>query len=113
MSFSPNEVWFVTPGCEILGRHWPEAAAQAGMETDDLFLVFHTGSGDTHAVDAFRFFVLSSLKAPGLRVAELCRRVAQHLELPPEEFGQTELHALLSDLYGLGLLDYRIGEAEA
>lgn len=107
MSFSPDEIWFVATGCEILGRHWPGAAAETGNEVGDLFLVFHTGSGDTHTVDAFRFFVLSCLKAPGLRVAELRLRVAEHLELPIGEIPEAELHGLLSDLHGLGLLDYR------
>lgn len=86
--------WFSDPAFPLSVRHW-----------DDHYVVYHPGSGDTHLLDASRYLLLSQLgrePAPGAAIAE---RLAAQLELSNDAEFTEKIETLLSDLYGLGLIE--------
>lgn len=86
--------WFSDPAFPLSVRHW-----------DDDYVVYHRGSGDTHLLDASRYMLLTQLgrePAPAVVIAE---RLAVQLELPDDAEFTEKIETLLSDLYGLGLIE--------
>ena len=87
-------LWFSDPAFPLSVRHW-----------DDDYVVYHPGSGDTHLLDASRYLLLIHLgrePAPAVVIAE---RLAVQLELPDDAEFTEKIESLLSDLYGLGLIE--------
>lgn len=86
--------WFSDPAFPLAVRHW-----------DDDYLVYHPGSGDTHLLDAGRYLLLAQLDREPASAAEIAGRLAAQLELPDDSDFTEQVETLLSDLYGLGLVE--------
>lgn len=86
--------WCLNPDFPLCVRHW-------GGE----FLVYHTGSGDTHLLDGGRYFVLALLTEQAQGTEQIAERLRAKLELEPHEAETGQVETLLSDLYGLALIE--------
>jgi PqqD family protein of HPr-rel-A system len=86
--------WFSDPAFPLSVRHW-----------DDDYVVYHPGSGDTHLLDASRYVLLTQLAPEPAPAAVIAERLAARLELPDDAEFTEKIETLLSDLYGLGLIE--------
>jgi PqqD family protein of HPr-rel-A system len=86
--------WFSDPAFPLSVRHW-----------DDDYVVYHPGSGDTHLLDASRYLLLTQLGREPAPVTVIAKRLAARLELPDDVDFTERVETLLSDLYGLGLIE--------
>ena len=86
--------WFSDPAFPLSVRHW-----------DDDYVVYHPGSGDTHLLDASRYLLLTQLAREPAPAAVIADRLAAQLELPDDAEFPEKIETLLSDLYGLGLIE--------
>lgn len=86
--------WFSDPAFPLSVRHW-----------DDEYVVYHPGSGDTHLLDASRYLLLTQLGREPAPAAVIAERLAARLELPDDVEFTEKIETLLSDLYGLGLIE--------
>lgn len=86
--------WFSDPAFPLSVRHW-----------DDDYMVYHPGSGDTHLLDASRYLLLTQLGREPAPAAVIAERLAAQLELPNDAEFAENIETLLSDLYGLGLIE--------
>ena len=71
---------------------------------DDEFVVYNSGSGDTHLLDPVAAEALQNLEQESADLSELVARVAASLEIEPDTDFAAYLEQLLSDLYKLGLI---------
>jgi PqqD family protein of HPr-rel-A system len=72
---------------------------------DDEFVVYNSGSGDTHLLDPVAAEALQNLEQESADLSELVVRVAASLEIEPDTDFAAYLEQLLSDLYKLGLIE--------
>lgn len=86
--------WFSDPAFPLSVRHW-----------DDDYVVYHPGSGDTHLLDASRYLLLSQLGRQAAPAVVIAGRVSSQLGLPDDAEFTEKIETLLSDLYGLGLIE--------
>lgn len=86
--------WFSDPAFALAVRRW-----------DDDYLVYHPGSGDTHLLDAGHYLLLAQVDPEPASAAEIAGRLAVQLELPEDGDFTGQVETLLSDLYGLGLVE--------
>jgi len=66
--------WRVTAGWDLLWQFW-----------DGEFVVFNTGSGDTHVLDVFSGEVLRSIEQQPASAAEIATYLADTITLTVEE----------------------------
>lgn len=92
--------WLLSSRFTLQIRHW-----------DDDYLIYHPGSGDTHLLDATRYLLLRQLGLEPCAGEIIAQRLAAELQLEPDASFITEIKTLLSDLYGLGLIEKRDAEA--
>lgn len=85
--------WKVNSGFPLQWQVW-----------DDEFVVYNTGSGDTHMLDTLAAEVLQSLEKKTADLSELAGRVAASIEIEPDSKFSDYLEQLLSDLHKLGLI---------
>ena len=71
----------------------------------DEFVVYNSGSGDTHLLDPVAAEALQNLEQESADLSELVARVAASLEIEPDTDFAAYLEQLLSDLYKLGLIE--------
>ena len=81
-------------GCEILWRVW-----------DEEFVVYNTGSGDTHLLDRFTGEVLLTLSESPATLTQLTERVCLKMDLDPQPEVSSYLHTLLPRLCELDLIE--------
>lgn len=93
--------WLLSSRFPLHIRHW-----------DDDYLVFHPGSGDTHLLDATRYLLLRLLGLTPCCGEDVARRLATELQLDADPDFVSEIKSMLSDLYGLGLIEKQDGEAD-
>jgi PqqD family protein of HPr-rel-A system len=72
---------------------------------DDEFVVYNSGSGDTHLLDPVAAEALQSLEQESADLSELVDRVSGSMEIEPDTEFSAYLEQLLSDLYKLGLIE--------
>ena len=72
---------------------------------DDEFVVYNSGSGDTHLLDPVAAEALQNLEQESADLSELVVRVAVSLEIESDTDFASYLEKLLSDLYKLGLIE--------
>ena len=93
MSCPEDARWKVNPAFPLHWHVW-----------DDEFVVYNTGSGDTHLLDPVAAEVLQSLEIESADLPELIDRVAASLRIEPDSKFSAYLEQLLSDLHKLGLI---------
>ena len=71
----------------------------------DEFVIYNSGSGDTHLLDPVAAEALQNLEQESADLSELVVRVATSLEIEPDTDFASYLEQLLSDLYKLGLIE--------
>lgn len=86
--------WKVPSGFELHWRTW-----------DDEFVVYNTGSGDTHLLDPVAAHVLQVLEREPLSLTLLTGRVAASFELEQDIQLSSYLERLLSLFERLGLVE--------
>ena len=89
-----SDKWRVTVGCDLLWRFW-----------DGEFVVFNTGSGDTHVLDAFSGEVLKSIQQQPASAAEIAICLADSLALTLEEVPLERITEVLTEFHTLGLIE--------
>lgn len=90
----PEDVrWKVNPAFPLQWQVW-----------DDEFVVYNTGSGDTHLLDTLAAEVLQSLEIESADLPELIDRVAASLRIEPDSKFSDYLEQLLYDFHKLGLI---------
>jgi len=94
MSCPEDARWKVKPEFPLQWQVW-----------DDEFVVYNTGSGDTHLLDPVAAEVLQSLEQESANLPELVGKVTASLEIEPDSKFSDYLEQLLSDLYKLGLIE--------
>ena len=72
---------------------------------DDEFVVYNSGSGDTHLLDPVAAEALQNLEQESADLSELAGRVAASLKIQADSEFSAYLEQLLSDLYKLGLIE--------
>ena len=72
---------------------------------EDEYVVFNSGSGDTHLLDPVAAKALQSLEQKPANLSELGRRVAAALEIKLDDNLSAYLERLLSDFHRLGLVE--------
>ncbi len=92
---SDAAAWTVIRSHEILWRHWDEGE----------YLVYHTGSGDTHLLNVVSAAVLAELERRPLGIDQLTRRVADALAVEPDAELATEIRRLISAFDDVGLVE--------
>lgn len=85
----------MTKGHSLIWRNWDEES----------FLVYHTGSGDTHLLNRVTAEVLRQLERADADVGELAHRVAQSFEVEADDEFVQQIEQLLAHLDELGLVD--------
>ena len=93
MSCPEDARWKVNPKFPLQWQVW-----------DDEFVVYNTGSGDTHLLDPVAAEVLQSLEKKTADLSELAGRVSASIEIEPDSKFSDYLEQLLSDLHKLGLI---------
>ena len=86
--------WRVTVGCDLLWHFW-----------DGEFVVFNTGSGDTHVLDVFSGEVLRSIQQQPASAAEIATCLADTLTLTAEEVPLGRITDVLAEFHILGLIE--------
>ena len=85
--------WKVNSGFPLHWQSW-----------DDEFVVYNSGSGDTHLLDPVAAEALQNLEQESADLSELVDRVAASLEIEPDSEFSAYLEQLLSDLHKLELI---------
>ena len=93
MTSNKSAKWKVNPEFPLQWQVW-----------DDEFVLYNTGSGDTHLLDTLAAEVLQSLEIESADLLELIDRVAASLRIEPDSKFSAYLEQLLSDLHKLGLI---------
>ncbi len=88
--------WFSLAAFPLLIRHFGEEC-----------LVFHAGAADTFVLDAFAGLLLAQLSVEPRSSHELSVALAHELDLLVDAHLLEQVTSLLSDLYGLGLIECR------
>jgi PqqD family protein of HPr-rel-A system len=86
--------WRVPTGFSLHWQSW-----------DDEFVVYHSGSGDTHLLDVVAAEALQSLQKKPANLSELARKVSASLEIKLDDKLSAYLERLLSDFHRLGLVE--------
>lgn len=86
--------WRVTTGCELLWRFWGEE-----------YVVFNTGSGDTHVLDAFSGEVLKGLQQCPATASEIAIRLVNTWAVTVEDVPVERLEPVLAEFHALGLIE--------
>ena len=94
MSSNKATRWKVNSEFPLRWRSW-----------DDEFVVYNSGSGDTHLLDPVAAEALQSLEQESADLSELVDRVSGSMEIEPDTEFSAYLEQLLSDLYKLGLIE--------
>ena len=89
-----RSIWRVPSG---FGLHW--------QSWEDEFVVYNSGSGDTHLFDPIAAKALQSLDKEPASLSELEGRLAASLEIDPDSKLSAYLERLLSDFHRLGLIE--------
>jgi PqqD family protein of HPr-rel-A system len=89
-----GQQWRLDPLAEL---HW--------RQLDGEWLVFESGSGDTHHFDLISAAVLICLEAKALDLGGLCEVLAGELQLSNDEDLSARIEALLEQLLKLGLIE--------
>jgi PqqD family protein of HPr-rel-A system len=84
----------VTTGCDLLWRFW-----------DGEYVVFNTGSGDTHVLDAFSGEVLKSLQQCPATASEIAGRLGNAFAFKVEDVPAERLDQVLAEFHTLGLIE--------
>lgn len=71
----------------------------------DEFVVYHTGSGNTHALDYLAANVLKLLQASPANMAELAETVSRHLDLEQDDDLYEYIERILREFERLGLVE--------
>lgn len=85
--------WKVNTAFPLQWRNW-----------DDEFVVYNSGSGDTHLLDPVAAKALQSLEQESADLSKLVDRVSGSMEIEPDTEFSAYLEQLLSDLHKLGLI---------
>ena len=93
MTHTQNARWKVNSEFPLQWQVW-----------DGEFVVYNTGSGDTHLLDTSAAEVLQSLERGSADLSELVAMVAASLEIEPDSKFSDYLEQLLSDLHKLSLI---------
>ena len=86
--------WRLVPGFPLYRHSW-----------DDEFVVYNTGSGDTHLLDPVAAKALQILEDGPVVLSELTGGVAASLEIEGDHRLLAYLERLLSDFRRLGLIE--------
>lgn len=93
MTSNKSAKWKVNPEFPLQWQVW-----------DDEFVVYNTGSGDTHLLDTLAAEVLQSLEREPADLSELIDRVVASLKIEPDSKFSDYLEQLLYDFHKLGLI---------
>jgi len=86
--------WRGVPGAKLHWRLW-----------GDQYVVYNSGSANTHVLDAITAFVLHQVVERGYGTRELFRETRALLQLDDAEGFQRKLEATLRQLQELGLIE--------
>jgi len=86
--------WKVPSGFSLHWQSW-----------DDEFVVYNSGSGDTHLLDVVAAEALQSLERESANLLELARKVAASLEIKLDDKLSAYLERLVPDFHRLGLVE--------
>ena len=86
--------WTVPPESHLHWQSW-----------GDEFVVYNSGSGDTHLLDPVAAEALQSLERQPVDLSELGRSVAEALEINLDDKLSAYLERLVSDFHRLGLVE--------
>jgi PqqD family protein of HPr-rel-A system len=86
--------WRVPMGFSLHWQSW-----------DDEFVVYNSGSGDTHLLDSVAAEALQSLERESANLSELAGKVAASLEINLDDNLSAYLERLVSDFHRLGLVE--------
>jgi len=86
--------WKVNSGFPLYWQSW-----------DNEFVVYNSGSGDTHLLDPVAAEALQSLEQESADLSELAGKIAASLKIEPDSEFSAYLEQLLSNLYKLGLIE--------
>jgi len=90
-----RETWRVIRSHELLWRSWDS----------DEFVVYHTGSGETHLLNAAAAEVLRLLGSAELTRDELIGLSAASYEVEPDDQLRANIDKILGDFDELGLIE--------
>jgi len=91
---APQSRWQITRGCRILWRRW-----------DEEYVVYNTGSADTHALDRVSGEALRCLESGGMTIEELADAVGSRLDCESKEELRSYLRDLVPKLRDLELIE--------
>ena len=94
ITHSDPQRWRIPPDLELHFRSW-----------DEEFIVYNSGSGDTHLLTALAAEILLALQESPAAAADLSRRVAASFNTEPDPQFVLTLEKVLADLGGLGLAE--------
>ena len=94
MTHTQNARWKVNSEFPLQWRSW-----------DDEFVVYNSGSGDTHLLDPVAAEALQNLEREEASLGELTGRVGASVKTEPDSELCAYLEKLLSDFYKLGLIE--------
>lgn len=91
----PNSTrWHVAAGCSLRWRQW-----------DDQWIVYHTGSGDTHMLDEASAQAVRRLESGPADAQELARAVSATMGVGASSEVSAYVDKLLPQLDALGLIE--------
>ena len=89
-----DRAWRMWSGGEIALRYW-----------DGDYVVYNSLTGSTHVLDIVTGEVLKAIRAGSGQASELCRRVADFLEVPNDAGVAENVRKILAQLDELGLIE--------
>lgn len=94
MTRAKTERWRAVRGFPLYWHHW-----------DNEFVVYNSGSGDTHLLDVLAAEVLKILDRGPANLLELVQKVAASLEIEVDRDLSAYLETRLADFHKLGLIE--------
>lgn len=89
-----TERWQLLSGFRLRWQSW-----------GDEYVVYHSGSGDTHLLDPIAAEVLKNLECASANTSELLDRISISLDIKADGDLAAMLEQLLSEFYKLGLIE--------
>jgi len=86
--------WQIISGFELRWLNW-----------DDEFVVYHTGSGDTHLLNSMAAIILEQMASSSLSLQELSDYFIHSLGINPDNDFEKNLKQLVTELERSGLIE--------
>ena len=86
--------WQIISGFELRWLNW-----------DDEFVVYHTGSGDTHLLNSMAAIILEQMASSSLSLQELSDHFIHSLGINPDNDFEKNLKQLVTELERSGLIE--------